>query len=409
MRKPRFLIMAAAMVVTLGGGLVAGAGADRAEAAIGPVTWSDEFNGAAGTPVDGSKWKFDIGGGGWGNNELEYYTNSTRNVYQDGQGHLAITARKENPSNYQCHYGTCQYTSGRILTADKFSQAYGRFEASIKIPKGQGIWPAFWMLGGGNWPNTGEIDIMENVGNTPNTVYGTVHGPGYSGGSGVGGNRTIGAALGDAFHTYRVDWSPNLIVWYLDGSEYFRVTPADIRGNQWVFDHPFFLILNVAVGGYWPGNPDSTTSFPQTMLIDWVRVSAWTSDGGGGTGSALKSNLNGRCVDIPSANPVDGARLQMYDCNGTAAQQWTINSDGTVRAMGKCMDAASAGTANGTPVQLYTCNGTGAQRFTLTPAGDLVNVPANRCVDIVDVNPANGARLQLWDCTGGANQKWTRG
>ncbi|MFG1826768.1 family 16 glycosylhydrolase [Microbispora bryophytorum] len=411
MRKPRLLIMAAAMVVTLSG-LVGGTGADRAEAAIGPVTWSDEFNAAAGTPADGSKWKFDTGGGGWGNNELEYYTNSTRNVYHDGQGHLAITARKENPSNYECHYGTCQYTSGRILTADKFSQAYGRFEASIKIPKGQGIWPAFWMLGGGNWPNTGEIDIMENVGNTPNTVYGTVHGPGYSGGSGVGGNRTIGAPLGDAFHTYRVDWSPNLIVWSLDGSEYFRVTPADIRGNQWVFDHPFFMILNVAVGGYWPGNPDSTTSFPQTMLIDWVRVSAWTSDGGGGTGgtgSALKSNLNGRCIDIPSANPVDGARLQMYDCNGTAAQQWTVNGDGTVRAMGKCMDAAAAGTANGTPIQLYTCNGTGAQRFTLTSAGDLVNTAANRCVDIADVNPANGARLQLWDCTGGANQKWTRG
>lgn len=407
MRRPRLLLMAAALVVTLASGLSAVTGGDRAEAAIGPVTWSDEFNGAAGAPVDGSKWKFDIGGGGWGNNELEYYTNSTRNVYQDGQGHLAITARKENPANYQCHYGTCQYTSGRILTADKFSQAYGRFEASIKIPKGQGIWPAFWMLGGGNWPNTGEIDIMENVGKTPNTVYGTVHGPGYSGGSGVGGNRTIGTPLGDAFHNYRIDWSPNLIVWYLDGSEYFRVTPADIRGNQWVFDHPFFMILNVAVGGYWPGNPDATTSFPQTMLVDYVRVSAWTNDTPG-TGTALKSAMNGRCVDIPGANPVDGARLQMYDCNGTPAQQWTINGDGTVRAMGKCMDAAAAGTANGTPIQLYTCNGTSAQRFTLTAAGDLVNVAANRCVDIVDRNTANGALLQLWDCTGGSNQKWSR-
>ncbi|GAA3794734.1 glycoside hydrolase family 16 protein [Sphaerisporangium flaviroseum] len=407
MRKPRLLLTAAAVAVTLASSLVAITSNDRAEAAIGPVTWADEFNGAAGSSVDGSKWKFDIGGGGWGNNELEYYTNSTRNVYHDGQGHLAITARRENPSNLQCHYGTCQYTSGRILTADRFSQTYGRFEASIKIPRGQGIWPAFWMLGGGNWPNTGEIDIMENIGSVPNTVYGTVHGPGYSGGSGVGGSRTIGAPLADAFHSYRVDWSPNLIVWYLDGSEYFRVTPANIRGNQWVFDHPFFMILNVAVGGNWPGNPNSSTTFPQTMLIDYVRVSAWTPDGPG-TGNALRSNLSGRCIDIPGANPADAARLQMYDCNGSAAQQWSVNSDGTVRAMGKCMDAAAAGTANGTPIQLYTCNGTGAQRFTLTAAGDLVNPTSNRCVDIVNRNTANGAQLQLWDCNGGSNQKWTR-
>ena len=137
-------------------------------------------------------------------------------------------------------------------------------------------------------------------------------------------------------------------------------------------------------------------------------------DHGGGTpppptgGSALRSNFSGRCIDIPGANPVDGARLQIWDCNGTAAQQWTFNSDGTVRAHGQVHGRRpAAGTANGTPIQLVTCNGTGAQRFTLTAAGDLVNVPANRCVDITDRNTANGAQLQLWDCTGGANQKWT--
>ncbi|GLX93944.1 family 16 glycosylhydrolase [Herbidospora sp. NBRC 101105] len=405
MRRPMLLLALLTAVATLVSGLVA---MPQAQAAIGPVTWSDEFNAPAGTSIDGSKWKFDIGGGGWGNNEQQYYTNSTRNVYHDGAGNLAITARRENPSNLQCHYGTCQYTSGRILTADRFTQAYGRFEARIKIPRGQGIWPAFWMLGGGTWPNGGEIDIMENVGNQPNTVYGTVHGPGYSGGTAVGGNRSIGAPLADAFHTYRVDWSPNLIIWYLDGSEYFRVTPSSLRGNAWVFDHPFFMILNVAVGGYWPGYPDGTTQFPQTMLIDYVRVSAWQPDGGGGTGANLRSALNSKCIDIPAANPVDAARLQMYDCNGTAAQQWSINADGTVRAMGKCMDAAAAGTANGTPIQLYTCNGTAAQRFTLSGAGDLVNVAANRCVDIVGRNTANGAQLQLWDCTGASNQKWSR-
>jgi beta-glucanase (GH16 family) len=413
MRKSRLLLAAATVAVTLTGGLVAASRSDRADAAVGAITWQDEFNGGAGAPIDGSKWNFDTGGSGFGNNELEYYTNSTRNVSTDGQGHLAITARKENPSNFQCWYGTCQYTSGRILTSGKFTQKYGKFEASIKIPKGQGMWPAFWMLGDNigsvGWPNSGEIDIMENVGSQPNTVYGTVHGPGYSGANGVGGNRNIGMALGDAFHNFAVTWSPNLIVWTIDGSEYFRVTPSNVSG-QWVFDHPFFIILNVAVGGNWPGSPNASTVFPQSMLVDYVRVSAWND---GGTppppgGNAIRSNFNGRCIDIPAANPVDSARLQMYDCNGTVAQKWTFNADGSVSAMGKCMDARAAGTSNGTPIQLYTCNGTGAQKFTLTGAGDLVNPQSNRCVDITDWNSNNGAQLQLWDCSGNSNQKWTR-
>jgi beta-glucanase (GH16 family) len=413
MRKTRILLAAAVVVTTLGGGLFAASRHDDASAAVGGITWSDEFNGAAGAPVDGSKWKFDTGGSGNGNNELEYYTTSTSNVSTDGQGHLAITARKENPSNNQCWYGTCTYTSGRIQTASTFTQQYGRFEASIKIPKGQGMWPAFWMLGGNNWPTTGEIDVMENVGNTPNTVYGTVHGPGYSGANGVGGNKTIGSALGDAFHTYAVDWSPNLIIWYLDGQEYFRVTPANINGNTWVYDHPFDMILNLAVGGSWPGSPDASTAFPQSMLVDYVRVSAWNSDtttppAPPATGNALKSTFSSRCIDIPGANPADGTRLQMYDCNGTSAQSWTFNSDGTLTSMGKCMDPAGGTLTNGTPIQLVACNGNPVQRFTLSGAGDLVNVSANKCVDVKDWNSANGAALQLYDCSGGSNQKWTK-
>jgi beta-glucanase (GH16 family) len=404
MRKSRILLAAAVVATTLTGGLVATSRHDEASAAIGAITWSDEFNGAAGAPVDSSKWKFDTGGGGNGNNELEYYTTSTSNVSTDGQGHLAITARKENPSNNQCWYGTCTYTSGRIQTASTFTQQYGHFEASIKIPKGQGMWPAFWMLGGNNWPTTGEIDVMENVGSTPNTVYGTVHGPGYSGANGIGGNTTIGSALGDAFHTYAVDWSPNLIIWYLDGLEYFRVTPANINGNTWVYDHPFDMILNLAVGGYWPGSPDASTAFPQSMLVDYVRVSAWNSD----TASALKSTLSGRCIDIPGANTADGTLLQMYDCNGTSAQSWTFNSDGTLTSLGKCMDPAGGALTNGTPIQLVACNGNPVQRFTLSGAGDLVNISANKCVDVKDWNSANGAALQLYDCSGGSNQKWTK-
>ncbi|MEU7585362.1 family 16 glycosylhydrolase [Micromonospora sp. NPDC049230] len=409
LRSRPLVLLAVALVATVGA--LVPAHPDRAEAAIGPISWQDEFNSPAGTPVDQNKWRFDIGGSGWGNNERQYYTNSTSNAVHDGQGNLVITARRDNPANYQCHYGRCEYTSARLLSAATFTQTYGRFEARIKIPRGQGIWPAFWMLGtGGGWPDAGEIDIMENIGREPNTVYGTVHGPGYSGGGGITGSRTIGAPLADDFHTYRVDWEPNVITWYLDGVQYHRVDPARLGGNRWVYDHPFFMILNVAVGGNWPGYPDGSTQFPQQMLVDYVRVSSYTPGGGDpapGT-SRIRGAQSGRCIDIPSANPVEGAKLQIWDCNTTAAQAWTFASDGTVRAMGKCMDPAWAGTANGTEVNLVSCNGNTAQRFTLNAAGDLVNLNANRCVDVREANPNNGGKLHLWDCLGAANQKWSR-
>jgi beta-glucanase (GH16 family) len=387
---------------------------DRAEAAIGGIVWQDEFDAPAGSGVDRTKWRPETGGNGFGNNELQYYTDSTGNAVHDGNGNLVITARRENPNNYQCHYGRCEYTSARLVTSGMFTQAYGRFEARIKIPRGQGIWPAFWMLGDNlgsvGWPNSGEIDIMENIGREPNTVYGTVHGPGYSGAGGITAGRNIGRPLADDFHTFRVDWEPNSIVWYVDGSEYHRLDPGRLGGNRWVFDHPFFMILNLAVGGNWPGNPDASTQFPQQMLVDYVRVSRYEPGGGGpAPGTArLRGAQSGRCIDIPGADPVDGAKLQIWDCNTTAAQAWTFAVDGTVRAMGKCMDPAWAGTANGTEVNLVTCNGNPAQRFTLNSAGDLVNLSANRCVDVGGWNPNNGGKLLLWDCHGGANQKWSR-
>ena len=244
--------------------------------AVWSLVWSDEFDGPNGSPVDSSKWSFDIGGNGWGNNELETYTSRTANADREG-GLLVIKALKETFKGTDNI--TRDYTSARLLTKTKFSQAYGRFEARIKIPYGQGIWPAFWMLGDNidtaGWPNCGEIDIMENIGKEPSIVHGTFHGPGYSGANGIGAPYTLpnGQKFSDDFHTFAVEWEPNVMRFYVDGLLYKTRTPADLpAGKSWVFDHPFFIILNVAVGGYWPGNPDATTVFPQQMLVDYVRV-----------------------------------------------------------------------------------------------------------------------------------------
>ena len=340
----------------------------RAEAAVGPLTFSDEFNGPAGAAPDAGKWRHDIGGSGWGNNELQYYTNRTDNVALDGAGHLALTARRGNPAGYGCWYGSCQYTSGKLTTAATFTQAYGRFEARMKLPRGQGMWPAFWMLGNDigsvGWPASGEIDVMENIGSVPGTVHGSLHGPGYSGGSPLTGTYTLpnGQAFADGFHTFTVDWEPGAVTWYVDGIQYSRKTPADTRGNRWVFDHPFYLLLNLAVGGNWPGPPNSSTAFPQQLLIDYVRVNAYSSGGGGAI-----TGLAGKCVDVAGANPADRTTVQLYTCNGTGAQQWVAGANGSLRnpQANKCLDIPASNTTNGRQLQIYDCNGTGAQNWTL--------------------------------------------
>lgn len=383
--------------------------------APGPLVWSDEFNGPAGTAPDNSKWLHDTGGSGWGNGELQYYTSSTRNAAMDGHGNMAITARRENPDNYTCHYGTCQYTSARLLTAGKFSRNKGRFEARLKLPKGQGMWPAFWMLGDNvftdGWPNSGELDVMENVGKEPGTIWGSIHGPGYSGANSVNASYTLpnGKALGDAFHTFTVDWGPESITWYIDGIPYSHKTKASVPG-PWVFDHNFFLLLNLAVGGNWPGAPDPGTALPQSLLVDYVRVYelAAAPSPPAAAASVRIQGYAGKCIDVAGRQAIDGSQLQLWDCDTAASEQWTFAGNGTVRALGKCMDVAWGSTANGARVQLTTCNGSAAQQFVLNSAGDLVNPQANKCVDVADWSSANGARLQLWDCAGSANQKWWR-
>jgi beta-glucanase (GH16 family) len=246
------------------------------------LSWSDEFNGPDNSAVDASKWVHDVGGGGWGNQELEYYTDGTQNAVVSG-GNLVITATPTGASSHTCSYpsnGPCQYTSARLLTKGKFSQKYGRFEARIQIPEGQGIWPAFWMMGANidsvSWPSCGEIDVMENIGKEPSINHGSLHMPasGSTSDSQLTGMYTLpgGAKLGDAFHVYAVEWSASAIKFYVDDTLYETQTPQTATNRTWEFDQPFFILLNVAVGGQWPGAPDSTTTFPQTMKVDYVRV-----------------------------------------------------------------------------------------------------------------------------------------
>ena len=241
------------------------------------LTWSDEFNSANGSAPDSTKWTYDLGGGGWGNQELQSYTSRMQNA-QIQNGNLVITALQEN------YTGTDgigrNYTSARLKTQNLFTQAYGRFEARIKIPKGQGIWPAFWMLGNdipqNGWPKCGEIDIMENIGREPGTIHGSLHGP-----SSVAHTSDLTSTVSlpagqnypDDFHIYAIEWEPGTVRFYVDSNNYATFTQAQWpAGGQWVFDHPFFIIMNVAVGGVWPGSPDASTRFPEQMLVDYVRV-----------------------------------------------------------------------------------------------------------------------------------------
>ena len=242
------------------------------------LAWNDEFDGAPGSPVNPMKWVADTGGQGWGNDEREYYTPGSENAALDGAGHLVITVRAEQGSRRRCWYGACRYTSARLKTAGRYETTYGRFEARIRLPRSQGLWPAFWLLGANcastSWPQCGEIDVMESVGHEPNIVFGTLHGPGYSGDKGITMNDTLHAGtFADDFHVYAMEWAPGRIRWLVDEKEYHRLTPAQLpQGAAWVFDHPFFVILNVAVGGGRPGDPDATTIMPQQMVVDYVRV-----------------------------------------------------------------------------------------------------------------------------------------
>jgi beta-glucanase (GH16 family) len=239
------------------------------------LAWAEEFDGPAGAPASPRTWQPEVGGHGWGNQELQYYTDGTANAALDGAGNLAITARRADPALAAARYGGCQYTSARLISKNLMSFRYGFVTARIKLPRGR-VWPAFWLLGSDidevGWPRCGEIDVMENFGTSPAEVFGTVHGPGYSGPGGITSSLETGAPLADDFHLYSIRWDPDRIRWYADQTMYHSVTPADLGGNAWVFDHDCYLLINVAVGGTASVAPDETVSFPQTMLIDYIRL-----------------------------------------------------------------------------------------------------------------------------------------
>jgi beta-glucanase (GH16 family) len=246
------------------------------------MVWSDEFDDPAGTPPNPENWGHEIGDvtpdgkNGWGNEERQYYTDDPANAATDGEGNLVIKLREADGS-LECYYGTCEYTSARLLTQHRKEFAYGRIEARLLVPDGgDGLWPAFWSLGNDivrvPWPGAGEIDFMEYVSRLPNEIFGTIHGPGYSGGASFGDFREFAEPVFNEYHTFTVEWEPELIRWYVDGSLYHEATPADVAPNEWVFQKPFFLLLNLAIGGNFGGTIDPNLELPQSYSIDYIRV-----------------------------------------------------------------------------------------------------------------------------------------
>jgi beta-glucanase (GH16 family) len=225
------------------------------------LTWDDEFN----KPSSLSSWGYDTGGNGWQLNQLQWYDRT--NAETNSHGDLVITASNDG-NGHQCWYGPCRYSSVRMTTLGMFSQTYGRFQARIELPVGAGLWPSFWLEGANieqvGWPRCGEVDIVELNGKNPNLVQGYSHSPHHT----HQGYFTLPKSLSSGFHVYGIDWTSKGITWSVDGYAYAHLNAY----AGWPFDHPFYIILNLAVGGSWPGSPNSSTSFPAHMLVDWARV-----------------------------------------------------------------------------------------------------------------------------------------
>jgi hypothetical protein len=430
-RSPRWLpgrwfrLLAAAASVALAGLFTVATAPANAALPGPPSGWNqvfaDDFNGGSGSGIDG-QWMYDTGQGVWGTGEIENMTNSTANVHLDGNGNLDITALN-NGGNW---------TSGRVQTtsANVGAPAGGKLEvtASIQQPTGGlGYWPAFWMLGPGQWPENGEIDIMEDV-NALSELSGTIHcgvdpnGP-CNEPNGIGSGLRGCAGCQSGFHTYsmildRTNTSNESITFYLDGSSYFTVTEGQVGASTWqqAFDHNLSIILDLAIGGAYPNGvcgcttPTGSTASGGTMQVDYV--AAYTTNGSGGPpppppgSGAVTLAYNGLCLDVRGANSANFTPVQVYTCNGTNAQQWTfVEAGSTLHALGKCLDINGGGTADGTTVDLYDCNNTAAQVFIPQSNGSLYNPQSNKCLDDTGWG-GSGTQTEIWDCTGNSNQKW---
>ncbi len=420
------VIVVAAATVPAASSLAAATSVAAPAAVPGPpsgwsTVFSDDFSGAAGSGID-SQWMYDTGpGSNFGTGEIETMTNSTSNVHQDGNGNLDITALGSGSS----------WTSGRVQTtsASVGAPAGGELEvtASIEQPSGGlGYWPAFWMLGPGQWPENGEIDIMEDV-NSLSELSGTIHCGTDPGGpcnepNGIGSGLTACSGCQSGYHTYtmilnRTNTAAESITFYLDGSEYFSVSESQVGTATWqaAFDHNLSIILDLAMGGAYPNgvcgctSPSSSTASGGTMSVAYV--AAYSTSGGGTTSpggtTGPITGYQGLCVDVRGANSTDFTPVQVYTCNGTNAQQWTVVQAGsTLQALGKCMDINGGGTANGTTVDLYDCNNTGAQVFIPQSNGELYNPQSGKCLDDTGYG-GSGTQLQIWACADTANQQWT--
>jgi hypothetical protein len=407
----------------------------NAGAAVAPATvpsppsgwstqFSDDFNGSAGSGPS-SAWQYDTGpGSSFGTGEIETMTNSSSNVYLDGNGDLDITALGSNQS----------WTSGRIQTtsANVGAPAGGELEvtASIEQPSGgSGYWPAFWMLGPGQWPENGEIDIMEDV-NSLSELSGTIHCGTDPGGpcnepDGIGSGLVGCGGCQTGYHTYtmilnRTNTSDESITFYLDGNQYFSVSESQVGTATWqaAYDHNMSIIFDLAMGGAYPNGqcgcttPSSSTASGGTMSVAYVAAYT-TSGGGGGTppppppGSGPITGPGGLCVDVRGASTADFTPVQIYTCNGTDAQDWTVVEAGsTLHALGNCMDINSGGTTDGTTVDLYPCNDTAAQVFIPESNGSLYNPQSNKCLDDPGDTTTIGTQLQIYDCNGTNAQDW---
>jgi hypothetical protein len=387
------------------------------------TVFSDDFNGPAHT-APSSSWQYDTGpGSSFGTGEIETMTNSTNNGYLDGNGNLNLTALNQGGS----------WTSSRIQTtsANVGAPAGGQLEvtASIQQPSpasGLGYWPAFWMLGPGQWPENGEIDIMEDV-NALSEHSGTVHCGTFPGGpcnepNGIGSGLQSCSGCQNGYHTYtmilnRTNTANESITFYLDGNQYFSVAESQVGTSTWqaAFDHNLSIIFDLAMGGGYPNGvcgcttPTSATSSGGTMSVAYVAAYATTSStGGGGGGGSPIVGYGGLCVDVRSASTANFTPVQIYTCNGTTAQRWTVVQAGsTLHALGKCMDINGGGTANGTTVDLYDCNNTAAQVFIPQSNGSLYNPQSGKCLDDTGWSTTPGTQLEIWDCTGNANQHWS--